>query len=303
MGAPWLRALAGSRNIRQNRFPLNQEFLNSPFNWIEPSVIQVEADPRILVSRADDGIVRVTIDRAAKKNALTLSMWQTLAAVFAREAIDPATRVIVLAGAGSDFCAGADIGEFGDLRGGAETARGYEAANSAAFRAIRLSAVPTIASIAGICFGGGFGIAAACDLRIATQDARFSVPAARLGLAYPQDAMQDIVRACGAQTAKYLAFSAARLTADQAREAGILLETVPDRAALDARVGEIAAAIARNAPLSVRASKAAIGAVESGDPADAARARDLGDATFDSADYREGRAAFAERRAPRFRGA
>lgn len=264
---------------------------------------QVETDPRIRVSRSDDGIVSVTIDRADKKNALTLSMWQTLAAVFSREAADPASRVIVLSGTGNDFCAGADIGEFGDLRGAAETARGYEAANSAAFRAIRLSAVPTIAAIAGICFGGGFGIAAACDLRLATRDARFSVPAARLGLAYPQDAMQDIVRTCGAQAAMYLAFTAARLTADEAREAGILLATVADRPALDVRVAEISAAIAANAPLSVRASKASIGAVASGDPADAARARGLGDATFDSADYAEGRAAFAERRAPRFRGA
>ncbi|MDN2579247.1 enoyl-CoA hydratase-related protein [Aquibium sp. ELW1220] len=263
---------------------------------------QAETDPRIRVSRSDDGIVSVTIDRADKKNALTLSMWQTLAAVFPREAADPSTRVIVLTGAGADFCAGADIGEFGDLRGAAATARGYEAANSAAFRAIRESAVPTIAAIAGICFGGGFGIAAACDLRLATRDARFSVPAARLGLAYPQDAMQDIVRACGPQLAKHLAFTAARLTADQARDAGILLETVADRPALDARAAEIAAAIACNAPLSVRASKASIAAVESRRPADAARARELGDATFDSADYAEGRAAFAARRAPRFRG-
>ncbi|MFN3548475.1 MAG: enoyl-CoA hydratase/isomerase family protein [Mesorhizobium sp.] len=263
---------------------------------------QVETDPRILVSAGDDGIVSVTIDRAEKKNALTLTMWRTLADVFAREAARASTRVIVLAGAGSDFCAGADIGEFGDLRGGADSARDYEAANSDAFRAIRESAVPTIAAIAGICFGGGFGLAAACDLRVATRDARFSVPAARLGLAYPQDAMQDIVRACGAQMAKYLAFSAARLTADEAREAGILLATVAGRPALDARVAEMAAAIARNAPLSIRASKASIAAVESREPADAARARERGDATFDSADYREGRAAFAQRREPRFRG-
>ncbi|RST85513.1 enoyl-CoA hydratase [Aquibium carbonis] len=263
---------------------------------------QVVTDPRIRVSRHDDGVVSVTIDRAEKKNALTFSMWQTLAAVFSRESALPSTRVIVLSGAGADFCAGADIGEFADLRDGAGTARDYEAANSAAFRAIRLSSVPTIASIAGICFGGGFGIAAACDLRIATQDARFSVPAARLGLAYPQDAMQDIVRACGAQTAKFLAFSAARLSAEQASNAGILLETVADRPALDARVAEIAAGIAANAPLSIRASKASIAAVESGDPADAVHARELGDATFGSDDYREGRTAFSERRTPRFRG-
>jgi enoyl-CoA hydratase/carnithine racemase len=267
------------------------------------SVNQVDRDKRILVAHGDGGIVTVTIDRPDKKNALTLSMWQALAAAFAEAGADPAVRVVVLTGAGDDFCAGADIAEFGDLRGAAASARAYEAANSAAFRAIREAGVPTIAAIAGICFGGGFGIAAACDLRIATEDARFSVPAARLGLAYPQDAMQDIVRACGAQTARYLAFSAARLTAAQALAAGILLETVADRPALSARAGAVAAAIAANAPLSVRASKASIAAAESRDPAEAARARALGDATFDSADYAEGRQAFAERRAPRFSGA
>jgi enoyl-CoA hydratase/carnithine racemase len=267
------------------------------------TVNQVERDRHILVAEGDDGIVTVTIDRPRKKNALTLSMWQALAGVFAERGADPATRVIVLSGAGDDFCAGADIDEFADLRGGAGPARAYEAANSAAFRAIREAGVPTIAAICGVCFGGGFGIAAACDLRIATDDARFSVPAARLGLAYPQDAMQDIVRACGAQTAKYLAYSAARLTASQALAAGILLETVADRPALSTRVGAVAAAIAANAPLSVRASKASIAAAESRDPAQAERARALGEATFDSADYAEGRRAFAERRTPRFSGA
>jgi enoyl-CoA hydratase/carnithine racemase len=122
-----------------------------------------------------------------------------------------------------------------------------------------------------------------------------------LGLAYPHDAMADIVRSVGLQMAKYLTFSAARIDAAAALAAGFLMEIVEgDR--LDARVGELAEAIARNAPMSVRASKAAIGAVLSGRPEDSERARALGDATFESSDYAEGRAAFAEKRRPVFSG-
>ena len=161
---------------------------------------------------------------------------------------------------------------------------------------------PVIAAISGICFGGGFGLAAACDLRIATPDAVFAVPAARLGLAYPQDAMVDIVTAAGAQMAKWLTFSAARITAAQALAAGFLLEIEGDRQSLDARATAMAEAIGANAPLSIRASKAAIRAVASKTEADMHLARTLGSATFDSEDYREGRAAFREKRKPVFQG-
>lgn len=263
---------------------------------------QASAETRIAVHRADDGVVSITMDRPEKKNALTLAMWRALAARVGTSGEDPATRVIILRGAGKDFCAGADIGEFAELRGDAEAARSYEAANSAAFAAIRNAPVPVIAAISGICFGGGFGIAAACDIRIASEDALFSVPAARIGLAYPADAMQDIVHSAGIQTARYLAYSADRLDARAARRCGFLLETLADAAALDRRVGEIASGIARNAPLSVRASKAAIRAVLSNDRADGERAQALGDLTFDSTDYREGRDAFRQKRQPLFTG-
>jgi enoyl-CoA hydratase/carnithine racemase len=267
-------------------------------------MVKIQAAPEhgLTVARDEAGVVTVAIDRPARKNALTFAMWRALGSLVREIGEDPATRCIVLRGAGADFCAGADIGEFETVRRDAETARAYEASNSAAFDAIRHSPAPTIAAISGICFGGGFGVAAACDLRIATEDARFSVPAARLGLAYPQDAMVDIVSAAGPQMARYLAFSAAAISAAEAKSAGFLLETVADRDALDRRILEIAGAIANNAPLSIRASKAAIHAVATGDPADAARAQALGDATFDSGDYAEGRAAFLARKPPRFTG-
>ncbi len=258
--------------------------------------------PGLLIVRAGDGVVTLTLDRPAKKNAVTLAMWRQIAATVDALNGDQTARVLVLRGAGVDFCAGADIGEFAEVRRDAGTARAYEDANSAAFTALRTCRVPAIASIAGVCFGGGFGLAAACDLRLGAADAVFAVPAARLGLAYPADAMADIVAACGQHMARYLSFSGARLAAKAAHETGFLLELLPDQAALEARVSDIASAIAGNAPLSIAASKASIRAALSGRDDDLAHARALGDATFDSADYAEGRAAFLERRPPRFGG-
>lgn len=262
---------------------------------------QVSLPDDSLIVTADEGVVSVKINRPARKNAITQAMWLAMADIFRRIGETPDARVVVLAGEGADFCAGADIGEFETVRGNADAARIYEAANSAAFAAIRDCPVPTVAAIRGVCFGGGFGMAAACDLRIGATTATFSVPAARLGLAYPVDAMADIVDVVGPQMARYLTYSAARLDAAAALDAGFLLEIV-EPGGLDHRVRELAAAMAANAPLSVRASKASIRAALAADPALTQRAKALGDATFESEDYGEGRAAFREKRKPIFAG-
>lgn len=246
-------------------------------------------------------VARIVIDNPQRKNAVDLAGWRALATLVPELAARSDVRVIVLSGAGPDFCAGADISEFDTVRRDAATARVYEAANSAAFAAIRTSAVPVIAAIRGICFGGGFGLAASCDLRIATEDARFAVPAARLGLAYPLDAMIDIVTAAGAQMARYLTLTAQPIDASQALADGFLLEIVAPES-FEERVGKIAAAIAASAPLSVKASRLSIMSVVTKDPLVARMAQEAGDATFDSADYAEGRAAFKERRKPNFQG-
>ncbi|MBT1154228.1 enoyl-CoA hydratase/isomerase family protein [Aminobacter anthyllidis] len=248
-----------------------------------------------------NGVATVVINRPARKNAITKAMWVELASHVNRLSSEPGVRVIVLRGAGQDFSAGADISEFDTLRGDADSARAYEATNSAAFAALRNCTIPVIAAIRGICFGGGLGLAAACDLRIATPDALFAVPAARLGLAYPQDAMGDIVWAAGPQMARYLTYTAGRINAQAALSAGFLLEIV-EALHFDTRVGEIARTIAENAPLSVRASKAAIRSALSHDAGEIAFAQAAGDATFLSDDYAEGRAAFAGRRTPVFKG-
>jgi enoyl-CoA hydratase/carnithine racemase len=260
------------------------------------------ADGAILSSLADFGIGHLTFNRPEKRNALTDRMWRAIPDALNWLIRERDAKVVIIQGAGArDFSAGADIGEFETLRRDAATARVYEAGNSAAFAAIRTCPVPVIAAIRGICFGGGFGIAAAADIRIADDTARFAIPAARLGLAYPVDAVQDLVRALGDQRARHALFSAREFPASEAREHGCLLKLCPP-GALDAEVAALARAIAAAAPLSVRASKAAIAAHSSALTDDLAKAATHADATFNSRDYAEGRAAFMERRAPRFTG-
>ncbi len=246
-------------------------------------------------------VATLTLNRPSKKNAVTGEMWRLITSIFDDLSTKTEARVVILRGAGEDFCSGADISEFAKLRRDTKTARSYEDDNDKAFAAIADCPLPVIAAIRGVCFGGGFGIAAAADLRLATPDAQFSVPAAKLGLAYPARAMADIVHALGGQMAKYLAFTAGRIDAPQAKAAGFLLDLV-DGGEIDQRAARLAAAIAENAPLSVTASKASIKAVLSGQADDFERAKVLGKMTFDSSDYAEGRAAFADRRAPRFSG-
>ncbi len=263
--------------------------------------IQGNSDELAVKISIQDHVARVLIDRAAKKNAVTRDMWTQIASLFTDAAGNSEIRAIVISGAGADFCAGADIGEFDAARSDTSTAKDYEAANDDAFAAIRRCPVPVIAAIRGICFGGGFGIAAATDIRIGTRDSTYSVPAAKLGLAYPAIAMADIVNAVGPQMAKYLTFSASRIDAKQALTAGFLHEIV-DGDDLEQRTGDLARTIAANAPLSVRASKASIRAALTNAKEDLASAEALGKQTFNSIDYAEGRAAFAEKRKPKFVG-
>jgi len=260
------------------------------------------AEGAIAAAVTGNGIGWITINRPEKRNALTDAMWRAMPEAINWLVTQQSARVVVIRGAGDlDFSAGADIGEFATLRKDAETARKYEAGNSAAFASVRTCPVPVIAAVRGICFGGGFGLAAAADIRLADDTARFAIPAARLGLAYPLDAVQDLVRALGDQQARHALFSAQELSADQAVACGCVLKLHrPEQ--LGAEVLALATSIGTAAPLSVRASKAAISALHSGSREDYDHADALAASTFDSMDYAEGRRAFMEKRKPGFQG-
>ncbi len=163
---------------------------------------------------------------------------------------------MVLRGAGTQaFSTGADIAEFDTERATAEGSRAYEAENVRAFDAVAGSAKPVIAAIHGFCFGAGVGLAAACDLRIAADDARFSVPAARLGVGYPPTALRSLVALAGPETVKRLFFLAGQIDAAQALAAGLVGEVAP-KEELEARVAAAATAIAAGAPMTILAASA-----------------------------------------------
>lgn len=240
-------------------------------------------------------------NRPERRNAVSVEMWRAIPPLMQAFNEDPQIRSIVLAGAGEQaFIAGADIGEFEGERSDAAAAALYEQQNSAAYRAIAGSPKSVIAMIHGFCIGGGVAIALACDMRVAAEGASFAIPAARLGLAYPPDALGLLLHAVGPSRAKLIIHTARRFTAEEALGMGLIDLLVP-RSALQARVDDLTAAIADNAPLSIAAANACIdalavpGALD--EPARAAIAR-----CFDSEDYREGRIAFMEKRRPVFHG-
>jgi enoyl-CoA hydratase/carnithine racemase len=244
----------------------------------------------------------IALHNPRRLNALTLSMWRELAEVLSRARDDEGVKVLVLRGSGeAAFCAGADISEFDALRAG-DASKAYNEANHAAFQALRECPKPTIAMIFGPCLGGGFQLAASCDLRLASTDAVFGIPAARLGLGYNPQWIATLVAALGASAVKEMFFTASRFDVDWAMRNGFLRKVVPARE-LDAEVAALAETIAQNAPLTMRAAKAAIDAQSAalGDENRAALAA-LADACFASEDYAEGRRAFAEKRKPQFTG-
>ena len=249
-----------------------------------------------------DFVASLTICNPARKNALTLDMWRAIPTAIDWLIEDCNARIILLSGGdGADFSAGADISEFDTVRKDTASALTYEAANSGAFAAIRHAAVPVIGVIRGICYGGGFGLAAACDIRIADSSARFAVPAAKLGLAYPADAIADFIHALGIQKAGLAVYTGRQFNADDLLQAGFLIE-VAQPEALGAVAAAMATEIATNAPLSIRATKTALLAAASGRTDLFEKALIQGATTFDSKDYAEGRAAFGERRKPYFTG-
>jgi enoyl-CoA hydratase/carnithine racemase len=256
-----------------------------------------------LIIRRDGAVGSIVFSNPARYNALTFDMWAGLPGAIAAFDADPAIRVVVLAGDGEKaFVSGADISQFEQTRATPDAQATYNRAVELAYLAPLQAAKPVVAKIRGICMGGGLGLAAACDIRIASDDAVFRMPAARLGLGYGFVGMRRFVHVIGAANTADIFFSARTFDAADALHMGFVNRVVP-AADLDREVESYCRTIGENAPLSLAASKAAIRAVLA-DPAD----RDLAtldrmvDQCYRSEDYREGRTAFMEKRTPNFKG-
>ncbi|MFC6886749.1 MULTISPECIES: enoyl-CoA hydratase/isomerase family protein [Actinomadura] len=245
------------------------------------------------------GVGTVTIDRPAKRNAMTADMWRELPGLLAGLAADPDVRAVVLTGADGDFCAGADISELTEIdrRDGGHL-------STAAEEALAAFPKPTIAAIEGYCVGGGCQLAAACDLRFAAEDARFGITPAKLGIVYPVAATARIVRLVGPSAAKYLLYSADLIGVEHALRIGLVDEVVPVGGGdgLRARVAAFAATLASRSLLTQRATKEIVDVIASGAPP--ARVEETAGGWLDEVpkggDAAEGVAAFLERRPPVF---
>jgi enoyl-CoA hydratase len=256
-----------------------------------------------ILSRREGHVGYVTFNNPERRNAVSLEMWEETARILDAFGKDDDIRVVVLTGAGDKaFVSGADISRFENERANEEAIAKYNQTVERANAAIYDYQKPTIAMIRGYCIGGGVGLALSCDLRICSDDARFAVPAARLGLGYSYYGLKKLVDVVGIAFAKEIFYTARQFDAEEARVMGLVNRVVP-AAELAAYVARYARTIAENAPLTIAATKFAIGeAVKDEGKRDLARAAAMVKQCFESRDYTEGRRAFMEKRAPVFTG-
>lgn len=257
-----------------------------------------------LVGIAAPPIGWLIFNNPERRNAVSVDMWQAIPEVMQAFTDDERIRVIILAGAGNKaFVSGADISQFDKTRSTAEDNAAFRKMSGASSATIARSIKPTIAMIRGACIGGGLAIALNCDLRIADKDARFGIPAAKLGIGYPFAGVARLVALVGPAHAKTLLYTARHFAAPTAQAMGLINETVEPEE-LERHVVALASEIAANAPLSILAAKLAIdNAVRDPDDRDLDMVNAAVARAMDSEDFREGSRAFLEKRAPDFRGA
>src|SRR3954470_17008889 len=255
-----------------------------------------------MLSRKEGGVGYLIFNNPERHNAVSLEMWEAASTILADFAADKAVRVVVLTGAGGKaFVSGADISKFESERSSKEAIERYnetvDKANSAVFEFPK----PTIAMIRGYCIGGGVGLALCCDLRICSDNSKFGVPAAKLGLGYGFKGIKKLVDVVGPSFAKEIFFTARQFTAAEALTMGLVNRSLPVEE-LESYVKNYAETISGNAPLTVDSVKFIVGeTVKPGAERDLKKCAALVDACFASDDYKEGRKAFMEKRKPAFK--
>jgi enoyl-CoA hydratase len=246
-------------------------------------------------------IATVRLDGPDRHNVLDVTGWRRLAAVFDELSEQDDVACIAVCGTGGRaFSAGSDIGRFGEERDTEEDARAYSEAIGSALHAIQRCKQPTVAIIEGICVGGGMEIAASCDLRVCGESSRFGAPINRLGVTMSYDELEPLVRLLGPSPVLELLLSGELVGAERALAVGLVNRVHADGSVLEHGYG-LAARIAAGAPLVNRWHKRFVRRLLDPTPV-SPEERDEALAAFATADYREGRVAFLEKRDPRFRG-
>jgi enoyl-CoA hydratase len=260
------------------------------------------ADGKML-QKVEDGVGVITFNNPEKRNAMSLDMWEGLGKALIELRDDAQVRVVILTGAGDKaFVSGADISQFEKTRHNAEASEEYSK-KSAAQRALLADyPKPIIACIRGFCLGGGMQVAMAADIRIASENSQFGIPAAKLGIAYGYDGLRNLVSLVGPSWARLIMYTGMRIDSAEAVRIGLVDRVVPDTELWNATM-EIARTISGNAPLAIKAAKITIAQILK-DPADRdmSAIKAIGTACMDSEDFREGRTAFMEKRKPQFKG-
>lgn len=265
--------------------------------------MQLQLKTEKIIAEVVDGIGWITFNNPERRNAISIEMWEGVGDALEAFQADPAVRLAVLKGAGGKaFVSGADISQFAKLRDNAEQAKEYARITDRGRKWLVDFNKPLIAMIQGACIGGGLAIALSADIRFAGKGSRMGIPAAKLGLGYAYDGLANLARLVGPSNAKDIMFTGRFLETDEALKIGLInFECEPEE--LEKRVRDYASIIAGNAPLTIRAAKAAVQAFE--DYSDAmvnSQVNEYINACFNSEDYKEGRAAFTEKRKPQFKG-
>ena len=250
----------------------------------------------------EGAVATVRLHNPSRRNAISAAMWSRLGALALEISERREVRAVVIRGEGNVvFSGGADISGFAESRSDAATSRHYDDLVESTCGKIESILQPTVALIFGACVGAGASLASSCDLRMASEGAFFAVPAARLGLGYDPRGVARFIRVFGAAATRQLLLSADRLSAERAYALGAVHFLAPTDDC-ESRLSDLTARLTQNAPLTLHAAKLSLRAIESGDDAllsEAMRSCEDADA---SADYAEGRAAFAQRRPPEFIG-
>jgi enoyl-CoA hydratase/carnithine racemase len=244
----------------------------------------------------DGAVATLTIDRPAKRNAMSFEMWSALPGLLGEVEADESVRALVIRGT-DHFSAGADISEFTSLRADPGGARRYGAAVHAGERSIATLTKPAIAAVTGVCVGGGCEIALACDLRVAAEDARFGITPAKLGIVYNATSTKRLVDAVGPSWARQILFTGEIIDAATALRIGLVNELCADPVA---RATELARTMASRSQVSVRGAKTIITRITDGHRDEDESVHALYEASVTSDDYAEGVQAFLEKRPPRF---
>eukprot|EP01037_Dinobryon_pediforme_P018268 gene18268-18529_t len=256
-----------------------------------------------MLASITDSIGTITFNQPEKRNAMSVEMWEGLGQILTDFQSTNAVRVIILTGAGDKaFVSGADISQFEKQRSDEAARLEYDRKTKAGREIFEAVKIPIIARIKGFCIGGGLAIAMSADLRIASEDSQFGIPAAKLGISYGYNSVKKLVSLVGQAEARMLLYTGDRITAHEARQIGLINRVVP-LSDLDETVAKIARTIATNAPLSVTSMKSTVTEATKDEALADRKAIDASIAQcFNSQDYKEGRAAFMEKRKPTFTG-